>query len=176
MMAWTVRIFGHFQRTAEFLAGSAPVRKFPVFPHGKTSFTDRISLGKKFRVFRIAFVEWYDAFSVKEFLDLIVNTFHVVSFVSKKGAFRNRKESMGVGKDTEGDCGICYLSGCGYFINGETGNTVYEDMVFVAPVELIFLFISLVGSSVYAELTVLIGFGLAVRLKFAGKERFGIVL
>lgn len=56
MMAWAVRIFRVFQGTAEFLAGSVPVRKFSVLPHGKTGFTDRVSLGKKFGIFRITFV------------------------------------------------------------------------------------------------------------------------
>lgn len=60
MVAWAVHVLGRFQRTAEFLTGSAPVRKFSVLPHGKTGFTDRISLGKQFGTFRIAFV-WLEA-------------------------------------------------------------------------------------------------------------------
>lgn len=83
---------------------------------------------------------------------------------------------MSASKDIKSDCGICHFSSSGHFINRETGDAVYEGMVFVAPVELIFLFISLVGRCVYTEFTVLICFWLVVRLEFVGEERLGIVL
>lgn len=83
---------------------------------------------------------------------------------------------MSASKDIKSDCGICHFSSCSNCINRETGNAVCEDMVFVALEELIFFFISLVGSRVYVEFAVLICFWLVVRLKFVRKERLGIVL
>lgn len=49
-------IFGRLSWTAELLAGAISIRKFTILPHGKSCFTDGISLRKKFGIFRIAFV------------------------------------------------------------------------------------------------------------------------
>jgi hypothetical protein len=61
VMTRTVGSFRVFQRTAELLTGSAFVRKFAVFPHGKPCITDRIALREKSGIFGVAAVKRYDA-------------------------------------------------------------------------------------------------------------------
>ena len=167
---------GKFERTAVFLFYAVLVITFAVTVHGKAGFTGGNTDGKESGVFCIAPVKRNDAFPVIEFTDLIVNVFYIIAFVGKKGTLRDRQEAVGFCKDIGSDCGICHIGSCGYFADGETGNTVHKDMVFVTPVEFIVLFVSLVGSRMYTKFTVLICFWLVVRLKLVGKERLWIVL
>lgn len=61
-------------------------------------------------------------------------------------------------------------------IHGKTGDTVYKDIAFISPVELILFFIRLVGGCVHTEFTVPIRFWLVIRLTFKGEKGLGIIV
>lgn len=51
-----------------------------------------------------------------------------------------------------------------------------KDIVFISPVEIVILFVCLVGSGMDTEFTVPVCFRLVVRVKLTGKKGLGIVL
>ena len=72
---------------------------------------------------------------------LIVDVFRIVAFIGKEGAFRYRKKRMRISQNIQGNRRIMDISGCCDLKNRESGNTIYKNMVFITPVEFIFLFI-----------------------------------
>lgn len=104
---------GKFEGTAVFLFYTVPVITPAVTVHGKASFTGGNADLKEFGVFCIVWVKQNDAFSIIEFIDLIVNVFYIITFVSKESAFRNGQEVMSFSKDIEYNGAISDLgSGC----------------------------------------------------------------
>lgn len=176
MMAWTISIFGGLQRATEFLSCPAIIGKLTILPHGKSGFADRISLRKKLWIFGIAFIKRNDALAHIKFLDLIVDIFDIITFVSNESAFCNRKKRGCICKNIESDRRIMNFCSCGYFINRQAGDTINKNMIFVPLVEFVFFLICLIGSSMNTKLTVMISFGLIVRFKFVGQKGFGIIL
>lgn len=79
---------------------------------------------------------------------MIVNFFNIIAFVSEESTLCNGQEAMGFGK----------------------------DIVFISPVEIVILFVCLVGSGMDTEFTVPVCFRLVVRVKLTGKKGLGIVL
>ena len=176
VVAGAIGILGCFQRAAELLARSAVVRELAILPHGKPGFADGISLWEKLGVLGIAPVQWDDAFPVIQFIDFVVNVFDIIALIRKERAFRHRKEGVGAGKDVEGDRGIRHFGGRSQLVNGKTGNTVHEDVVFITPVKFMLFFVYLVGGGVDTEFAVLVRFWLVVLLKFIGAKRLGVIL
>ena len=66
--------------------------------------------------------------------------------------------------------------GCGHFINRKTWNTVYKDMIFIAPIEFIFFLVSLIGCSVDTKSTIWISIWLIFGVKLIWEKRFWIIL
>ena len=131
---------------------------------------------EKLKVFRIALVQRNEAFSVVQFIDLIVDVFGIIAFIRKECTFCQRKEGMGAGKDIKGNRNVRHLGGGSHFVNGKAGDTVYKDMVFIAPVKCSLFFIGSVGGRINAKPAVLICFWLIILLKFIGEERLRVIL
>ncbi|BFL19179.1 hypothetical protein K190097F3_46800 [Enterocloster clostridioformis] len=111
-------------------------------------------------IFGVSFIQGNNALTFVKLFYLVVDVFNIVAFISKKGAFCNREKTVRISQNIQSNGGIANLGGCSHFINGKSRNTVYKDMIFISPVEFIFLFNRLVGSSMNSELTVLISFWL----------------
>lgn len=81
--------FGLAEGAAEFLAGSAIVKSFPVLVHGQTSGTKEPAGRQFIGVLCIAFVQWDNGFSLVNILHQIVDRFHVIALVAQEGTLLN---------------------------------------------------------------------------------------
>ena len=163
-------------RTTVLLPCPVPVMAPAITVHGKASLTGGDADRKEFRIFCIAFVQGDDAFTVIQFFHLIVDVLDIVTFIRKKGAFRNRQETVGFREDIQSNGGISGVGGGGQLKNGKTGNAVHKDMVFVTPEKLIILFTGAVGSGMYTKSAILIRLWLVIRMKFVREKGLGVVL
>ena len=68
----------------------------------------------------------------------------VIRFVADKGAFVDRKHLFRSGKNILGDGGVMNIGGRRQFIERQTGDAINKNVVLVAPVELVILFVVLV--------------------------------
>ena len=84
----------------------------------------------------------------------IVDAFHVIALVGKKGAFLQRNRLIRGREDLSGDGGIGDIARRGQLVERQPGDAVHQHMTFVSPVELIPPLIVLVGGRVDAEGTV----------------------
>lgn len=66
---------------------------------------------------------------------------------------------VGSGKNLSCNRGIHHIGGRGQPIQRQTGNTVYQNMTFVAPVKLVSSLIVLIGRGMDAQRTVRVAFG-----------------
>lgn len=87
----------------------------------------------------------------------------------KENSFIERK-LCALSKDIQNYGRISKIGGSGKFINGKDRNTANEDMVFVVLIEIILLFICLIGSSMSTKFIILISFGLFIRRNFPEKK------
>ena len=79
--------FGLTERTAVFLAGTPIVCRLSVLVHGEPGLADRIASRKRFRGFRAAGIEGNKRLALIDCFYGIVDAFHVIALVGKKGAF-----------------------------------------------------------------------------------------
>lgn len=93
-------------------------------------------------------------------VDSVVNCFKGQPYIDNVSYRRD------ISKDIQGNSRIGNIGCCSHFVNRQTGNTVYKDMVFVAPVEFELFFVGLVGHSMHTKFTVVICFWLMIRFKF----------
>ena len=149
---------GLAERTAEFLAGTPIVGGFAVLVHGEACLADRIASRKRFRGFRTAWIEGDKSLALIDRFYGIVDAFHIVALISKKGTSLQRENLVGCGKDVNGNCGIHDVGWRGQLIERQTGDAVHQHMAFVPPVELIPPLIVLVGGRVDAEGAVRVAF------------------
>ena len=72
---------------AVFLAGTPIVGRLSVLVHGEACLADRIASRKRFRGFRAAWIEGNKRLALIDRFYGIVDAFHVIALVGKKGAF-----------------------------------------------------------------------------------------
>ena len=78
----------------------------------------------------------------------IVDAFHVIALVGKKGAFFQRNRLIRSCEDLSGNGGIGDITRRGQLIERQPGDAVHQHMAFITPVELIPPLIVLVGGRV----------------------------
>ena len=142
------------ERTAVFLPGTPIVGRLAVLVHGKPSLADRITGRKSFQGFRAAWIEGDKRLALIDRFYGIVDAFHVIALVGKKGAFLQRNRLIRGREDLSGDGGIGDIARRGQLVERQPGDAVHQHMTFVSPVELIPPLIVLVGGRVDAEGTV----------------------
>ena len=152
--------FGLAKRTAVFLAGTPIVGRFAVLVHGEPGLADRITGRERFRGFRAAWIEGNKRLALIDRFYGIVDAFHVIALVGKKGAFLQRNRLIRGREDLSGDGGIGDIARRGQLVERQPGDAVHQHMTFVAPVKLIPALIVLVGGRVDAEGAVRIAFGM----------------
>ena len=138
--------FGLAERTAKLLAQAAmTIGSLPVFVHGKTRIADGIASREFLWVFCIALVQRNHSISLVNILYQIIDRFHIVPLVAQEGTFLKGNGIVGSSEYFLNNRRIRRIGGGGQFINGQAGNAVHQNMIFVAPVKFMPLFIVLVG-------------------------------
>ena len=145
---------GLTEGAAVFLAGTPIVGGFAVLVHGEPGLADRITGRERFRGFRAAWIEGNKRLALIDRFYGIVDAFHVIALVGKKGAFLQRNRLIRGREDLSGDGGIGDIARRGQLVERQPGDAVHQHMTFVSPVELIPPLIVLVGGRVDAEGTV----------------------
>ena len=145
---------GLAEGAAVFLAGTPIVGRFAVLVHGEPGLADRITGRERFRGFRAAWIEGNKRLALIDRFYGIVDAFHVIALVGKKGAFLQRNRLIRGREDLSGDGGIGDIARRGQLVERQPGDAVHQHMTFVSPVELIPPLIVLVGGRVDAEGTV----------------------
>ena len=156
------------ERTTVFLPGTPIVGRLSVLAHGKACLADRIAGRKRFRGFRAAWIEGNKRLALIDRFHGVVDTFHIVALVGKKGAFLQRNRLIRSCEDLSGDGGIGDIARRGQLVERQAGDAVHQHMTFVAPVELISALIVLVGGRVDTQGAVRIAF----RVVFLGELAF----
>ena len=87
VVAGTNAGLGLAERAAVFLAGTPIVGGFAVLVHGEPGLADRITGRERFRGFRAAWIEGNKRLALIDRFYGIVDAFHVIALVGKKGAF-----------------------------------------------------------------------------------------
>lgn len=160
MIAGTLRGFGLTEGTAEFLPESAvTIRGFPILAHSKTGLANGIAGRELLGILCVSGIEGNDSFSVIEVFYGVVNRPGVVALVTKEGTLLDGDDVIGCGEDLFYNRDIRNISGCGQFIERQTGDTVHQDMAFVSPVEFETAFIVLIGGGMDAQAAIGITFG-----------------
>ena len=162
--------------TAELLSCTTSVRGLAILVHGKAGFTNEVANGQLGRVFGVSLVERDDSFALVDVMDCIVDSLGIIALVGDKGAFLDGDDLAGSLEDIEGDGGIGDICGRGDLVDRQAGDTIHEDVILVAPVELAVLLVVLVGSGVNTERAVGIVAGLVFRIELRFAEGLGIVL
>ena len=153
------------ERTAVFLPGTPIVGRLAVLAHGKPSLADRITGRKRFQGFRAAWIEGDKRLALIDRFHGIVDAFHIIALVGKKGAFFQRDRLIRGREDLSGDGGIGDIARRGQLVERQAGDAVHQHMALVPPVELVPAFIVLVGGGMDAEGAVRIAF----RVVFLGE-------
>ena len=168
--------FGLAEGAAELLAGTTVIGGFAVLVHGEAGVAKEVADRQLGRVFGVSLVERDDGIALVDITDGIVDGLGVIALVSDEGAFLDEDDLVGGLEDIEGDGGIGDIGGRGEFVDGQAGDTIHEDVILVAPVELVVLLVVLVGGGVNAQGTVGIVAGLVLRVELRFAEGLGIVL
>ena len=87
VVAGTNAGLGLAERAAVFLAGTPIVGGFAVLVHGEPGLADRITGRKRFQGSRAAWIEGNKRLTLIDRFYGIVDAFHVIALVGKKGAF-----------------------------------------------------------------------------------------
>ena len=144
--------------------------------HGKTSLANRIASRERFSGFCAAHIEWDERFPIIDSSNSIVDTFHIVALVGKKGTFLQRDHPIGCRKDVNGDRGIRGVGRCRQLIQRQTGDTVHQHMTLVTPIILKTALIVLIGGGVDAESAVRVTLGMIFLGESVLRKGFRIIL
>ena len=146
MVAGTGAVFGLAKRTAKLLAQAAmTIGSLPVFVHGKTRIAEGIASREFLWVFCIALVQGNYGVSVVDIFYQIVDRVHIVALVTQEGTLLKRNGTAGGSKYFGHNGGIRHIGRGSQFIKRQTGNAIHQNVIFVAPVKFMPLFIVLVG-------------------------------
>ena len=97
---------GLAEGTAEFLPNSpSAIGGFAIFVHGEACLADRIASRKRFRGFRTAWIERDKSLALIDRFHGVVDAFHIVALIRKKGTPLQRENLVGCGEDVNGNCG-----------------------------------------------------------------------
>ena len=107
-----------------------------ILVHSQPGLTDRITGRKRFRGFRAAWIEGDKCLALIDCFYGIVDAFHIVALVGKKGAFFQRDRLIRGREDLSGDGGIGDIARRGQFVERQPRDAVHQHMTFVSPVEL----------------------------------------
>lgn len=176
VIAGTDAGLGLAEGTAELLAGAAVVGGLTVLVHGEAGVAEEIASGELGGVFGVSLIERNKDIAMIDVADGVVDYLDVIALVGDKGTFVDGNDLIGFLKDIEGDGGIGDVGGCGQLVERQAGDAIHEDVVLVAPVELVVLLIVLVGGGMNAQGAVGIVAGLVLRRELVFDEGFGIVL
>ena len=168
---------GLAEGTAEFLPNSpSAIGGLAIFVHGEACLADRIASRKRFRGFRAAWIEGDKSFPIIDRFHGVVDAFHIVALIRKKGTPLQRENLVGCGEDVNGNCGIHDVGLGGQLVERQSGNAVHQYMAFVSPVELIPPIIVLVGGRVDAQGAVWVAFRVVFLGELAFCKGFWVVL
>lgn len=159
---------GLAEGTAEFLAGASVIRCFSVLVHGKARVTDWIARGEYFAALSDALFERDKGFAGINRFHGIVDVLRVIALIGKERALPQGNRLVSCGEDVGSNSGIHNVGWRCQFIQGQPGDTVYQHMALVTPVELITPLVVLVGSGMNPQSTIWIAF----RVMFFGKLVF----
>ena len=137
---------GLAEGTAEFLAGASVIRCFSVLVHGKARVTDWIARGEYFAALSDALFERDKGFAGINRFHGIVDVLRVIALIGKERALPQGDRLVSCGEDVGSNSGIHNVGWRRQFIQGQPGDTVYQHMALVTPVELITPLVVLVGS------------------------------
>ena len=167
---------GLAEGAAELLSCTTSVRGLAILAHGEAGFTNEVANGQLGRILGVSLVERDDGFALVDIADSVVYGLDVIALIGDEGAFLDRDDLVGGLEDIEGDGGIGDIGGRGDLVDRQTGDTIHEDVVLVAPEELAVLLVVLVGSGMNAQGAVRIVAGLVFGVKLGFAEGLGIVL
>lgn len=136
---------GLAEGAAELLAGTTVIGGLAVLVHGEAGLAKEIANRQFGRVFGISPVEGDNGLALIDVTDGVVDGLGVIALIGDEGAFPDGDDLIGSTEDIESDGGIGDIGGRGEFADGQAGDAIHEDMVLVAPVELVVLFVVLVG-------------------------------
>lgn len=163
MVAGATAGFRLAERTAKLLAPPSIVKDSPVFVHDKPGIADRMDRGQFVRILGITPVQGDHRLTVVNVLHQIVDIFHIIAFVTQEGTLPERQDDVGGGEDLLHKGGIRRIGGGRQLIERQTGNTVHQHMVLVAPIKLIIVLIVLIGRGMNPQSAVRIGFGVVLK-------------
>ena len=167
---------GLAERAAVFLAGTPIVGGFAILVHSQPGLADWITDRNRFRGFRAAWIEGNKSLALIDRFYGIVDAFHIVALVGKKGAFFQRDRLIRGREDLSGDGGIGDIARRGQLVERQAGDAVHQHMAFVPPVELIPPLIVLVGGRVDTQGAVRVAFGMVFLGELVLCKGFWIVL
>ncbi len=124
------------ERAVEFLAGASIIGRLSILMHGKSGLADRIAGGKSFFILCTTLVEGDEGFALIGRLYSVVDAFRVVALVGKR-TFLQRNRLICRCEDLSGDGGIGDIARYGQLIQRQPGDAVHQNMIFIAPIELI---------------------------------------
>lgn len=176
MIAGAYAGLGLAEGAAEFLTGATIIGGFAILVHGEAGFTNEVANGQLGGVLGVSLVEGDNGLTLIDVADSVVDGPGIIAHVGDEGAFLDGDDLVGRLEDIESDSGIGDIGGCGDLVDGQAGDTVHEDVILVAPVELVVLLVVLVGGGVNAQDTVGIVARLVFRVELCFAEGLGIVL
>lgn len=168
--------FGLAEGAAVFLPGTMIVGGLAILVYSQPGRADRIASRKRFRGFRAAWIEGDKSFPIIDRFHGVVDAFHIVALIRKKGTPLQRENLVGCGEDVNGNCGIHDVGLGGQLVERQSGNAVHQYMAFVSPVELIPPIIVLVGGRVDAQGAVWVAFRVVFLGELAFCKGFWVVL
>ena len=168
--------FGLAEGAAVFLPGTMIVGGLAILVYSQPGRADRIAGRKRFQNLRTTRIERDKCLALIDRFHGVVDAFHIVALIRKKGTPLQREDLVGCGEDVNGNCGIHDVGLGGQLAEWQPGDAVHQYMAFVPPVELIPPLIVLVGGRVDAEGAVWVAFGMVFLGELAFCKGFWIVL
>lgn len=141
--------------TAVFLTQAAmSVGSFSVLVHGKTGVTDKMTGRELGGILRIAFVQGDNSVPMVEVFDGVVDMLGVIALVADEGTLLKGDDIVCLFEYRLHHGRIGNISGSGKLIERQPGNAIDQDVIFVAPVQLIIFLIMLVRGGMDTQGTV----------------------
>ena len=134
------------ERAAKLLAQTAmTIGSFTVLVHGKARIAEGMAGRELLRMFRVALVQRDDGITLADIFYQVADSIHIAALITQEGTLLKRKGTAGGSKYVWHNGGIRRIGRGSQFIKRQTGNAVHQNVIFVAPVKFMPLFIVLIG-------------------------------
>ena len=145
----------------------------PCSSPAQPSFANGIADCQFLWLFGASVVQRDHGFSLINIFHSVVEIAHIITFVRKKGTLPDGKDLVAGREDIFCGRSICHICRGRQFIRRQSGNSVYQHVAFVAPVELIAALIVLIGDGMDAQGAVCVTAGIFGSNLSAAKD-FGL--